>query len=68
MGYQLFGGQFWRCVYKKNQTQVPRSKIKTEAECNNNSNFSWVNRKVNFDNSFNGFLALFQTVSAEVSP
>ena len=65
MGYQLFGGKFWKCInsagVKYSHTVVP-----DKATCENTTDAQWVNSKINFDSSFNGFLALFQVVSTTV--
>ena len=68
MGFQLFGGMFWACRYRKNATDgEPGALIKTTLNVTTRDNCShpnwvWENRNIHFDDSINGFLALFQTV------
>ena len=65
MGYNLFGGKFWHCV-DGNYTKLSPNVVNSEKDCKNATNkaknYTWVNKNINFDNSINGFLALFQTV------
>ena len=65
MGYNLFGGKFWRCV-DGNYTKLSPNVVNSEKDCKNATNkaknYTWENENINFDNSINGFLALFQTV------
>ena len=65
MGYNLFGGKFWHCV-DGNYTKLSPNVVNSEKDCENATNkaknYTWVNKNINFDNSINGFLALFQTV------
>lgn len=65
MGYNLFGGKFWYCV-DGNYTKLSPNDVNSEKDCKNATNkaknYTWVNKNINFDNSINGFLALFQTV------
>ena len=65
MGYNLFGGKFWRCV-DGNNIKLRPNVVNSEKDCKNATNkaknYTWVNENINFDNSINGFLALFQTV------
>lgn len=73
MGYQFFGGKFYRCIDKNGQ-KYHFSKIANRTECFRNSlnganslnginNYRWETSKINFNNALNGFLALFQVVS-----
>ena len=65
MGYNLFGGKFWYCV-DAGYNKLSPDEVNSEKECTNATNraknYTWVNKNINFDNSINGFLALFQTV------
>lgn len=66
MGFNLFGGKFFRCV-DKNQQLLPRSVVNTMKECTQNASqtgYRWTNRNINFDDAINGIIALFQTVSS----
>lgn len=64
MGYNLFNGQFYRCV-DKDGVKVHHSIINNKTECDNakDQGYEWVNARVHFDDAFNGMLPLFQTVS-----
>ena len=63
MGVQLFGGKFYKCVYNGTHDRVNLTENVTNKEDCFNKNFTWENSRVNFDNVFNGYLALFQVVS-----
>ena len=62
MGYQLFGGKFWKCINADGEI-YSHTVVPDKATCLNTTGAKWVNSKINFDSSFNGFLALFQVVS-----
>ena len=62
MGYQLFGGMFWKCI-KPDGEKYHHEEVPDMATCLNTSGAKWINSKINFDSSFHGFLALFQVVS-----
>ena len=65
MGFQLFGGKFYRCV-DADFALVNISLVDNKAQCLANASltkYQWTNRDINFDNALYGFLALFQTVS-----
>ncbi|XP_031560094.1 sodium channel protein 1 brain-like isoform X2 [Actinia tenebrosa] len=66
IGFQLFGGKFFKC-YDKDNNRYETSVVKTKEDCLNRTaeGARWVNSKVNFDSSFNGFLALFQVATLE---
>eukprot|EP00794_Sanderia_malayensis_P020465 gene20465-22481_t len=67
MGFQLFGGTFFRCI-DENGKLLPITIVDNMQQCLNNSNvtkYTWVNRDINFDNSVAGLLALFQTATLE---
>jgi len=61
MGYQFFGGRFYKCV-DVNKERLPLSVVENKTECLQKG-YRWVNSEINFDNSLNGFMALFQVVS-----
>lgn len=63
VGYQLFSGKFYRCVDNRTLEIIEWDKVKTMKECNETMNTRWMNAKINFDSSLQGFLALFQVVS-----
>lgn len=64
MGVQLFAGKFYKCVYPNTHDRVNITEnVMNKSDCLN-KNLTWENSRVNFDNVFNGYLALFQVVSA----
>ena len=66
MGYQFFGGKFYRCIdgqMKKYDAAVIPDKITCLANATLNNTNRWVNSKIHFNSAFTGFLALFQVVS-----
>ncbi len=66
MGVQLFGGRFYKCVYVDTHDLVNITEnVTNKIDCLN-KNFTWENSRVNFDNVFNGYLALFQVVSRDI--
>jgi hypothetical protein len=66
MGVQLFGGRFYKCVYVDTHDRVNSTEnVTNKIDCLH-KNFTWENSRVNFDNVFNGYLALFQVVSDEI--
>lgn len=68
MGVQFFGGKFGRCVDSdgvlKSVEEVP-DRATCEILSNSGEDARWVNPQVNFDNSANGLLALFQVATFE---
>ncbi|CAF5133579.1 unnamed protein product, partial [Rotaria sp. Silwood1] len=59
-GVQLFGRKFYKCVYVDTHDRVNISEnITNKIDCLN-KNFTWENSRINVDNVFNGYLALFQ--------
>jgi hypothetical protein len=65
MGVQLFAGKFYKCVYVGTHDRVNLSEnVANKTDCLM-KNFTWENSRVNFDNVFNGYLALFQVVSRD---
>ena len=62
VGYQLFSGKFFRCVNNKTLEMIDWHLVKTKDQCNETAGMRWMNAKINFDNSLQGFLALFQVV------
>ncbi|CAF5210662.1 unnamed protein product, partial [Rotaria magnacalcarata] len=66
MGVQLFSGKFYKCVYVGTHDRVNVSEnIKNKNDCLN-SNYTWENSRINFDNVLIGYLALFQVVSYQI--
>eukprot|EP00794_Sanderia_malayensis_P009765 gene9765-10764_t len=63
MGVQFFGGMFFKCI-DSSGALLPASVIPDRNACLA-FNYEWVNSKVNFDNSLNGFLALLQVATFE---
>lgn len=62
MGVQFFAGKFYKCL-DGNGDKVSTDLVKNKDDCIANSNYSWENSEINFDNVGKGFLALFQVVS-----
>lgn len=62
VGYQLFSGKFYRCVDNKTLEIYDYTEVEGKKECNASLGMRWMNAKINFDNSLQGFLALFQVV------
>ena len=60
MGVQFFGGRFYKCV-DENGEKLAASIVTDKTKCLS-MNYKWRNSKINFDNSFAGFIALFQVV------
>jgi len=60
VGYQLFNGKFFRCVDNKTLEMI--DSVENKSQCNESQGMRWMNAKINFDNSLQGFLALFQVV------
>jgi hypothetical protein len=64
MGYQFFGGKFYRCIsntgVKYNASFIPNKEICLRNATTNGNR--WVNSKIHFNSAFTGFLALFQVV------
>lgn len=64
MGYQFFGGKFYRCVNHAGQVydaaDIP-DKLRCLQNATENGN-RWINRKIHFNSALDGFLALFQVV------
>lgn len=64
MGVQLFNGRFHKCMYIHNKSKVPAEEVNNRSQCEENKNiYEWKNSPINFDNVFNGYLALFQVAS-----
>lgn len=61
MGVQLFGGMFYKCVGRENETKFTPEEVPNKNVCLA-LNQSWINSKINFDNVPSGYLALFQVV------
>ena len=62
MGVQFFGGKFYKCVDEDGEV-LPHSVTPNKTTCLS-MNYEWRNSDINFDDSLNGFLALFQVVSS----
>ncbi|XP_052827737.1 sodium channel protein para isoform X6 [Octopus bimaculoides] len=64
MGVQLFNGRFHKCLYIQNKSKVPAEEVNNRSQCEENRNiYEWKNSPINFDNVFNGYLALFQVAT-----
>nr|QPI69427.1 voltage-gated sodium channel invertebrate type 1 variant [Hapalochlaena lunulata] len=64
MGVQLFNGRFHKCMYIHNKSKVPAEEVNNRSQCEENKNiYEWKNSPINFDNVFNGYLALFQVAT-----
>ena len=64
MGYQFFGGKFYRCI-DRNYEKYDHSVIENKKDCLANATVNgnrWVNSKIHFNSALTGFLALFQVV------
>ena len=61
MGVQLFAGRFYKCVYS-NQTKVPYEEVTNMFECLSR-NYTWLNSRINFDNTLNSYIALLQVAT-----
>ena len=62
VGYQLFGGKFYKCVNALTLEGLNDTVVKNKSMCNETNGMRWINSKINFDTSLQGFLALFQVV------
>ena len=62
VGVQFFGGRFFKCVDGDGE-RLPSSVVPNKRACMQNADYRWINSNVNFDNVFNGLIALFQVVS-----
>ena len=62
VGYQLFNGKFYRCVDNKTLEIIDWQIVENKDQCNESLGMRWMNAKINFDSSLQGFLALFQVV------
>ena len=62
VGYQLFGGKFYKCVNALTLERFNDTVVKNKSMCNETNGMRWINSKINFDTSLQGFLALFQVV------
>lgn len=60
MGVNLFGGKFYKCV-DAHGAKYDASIVPNKTTCLARGD-RWIKSNVNFDNSFNGFLALLQVV------
>ena len=55
MGVQLFAGKFYKCVYQDLTRLSESDEVQNKAECIS-KNLTWINSKINFDNTLNGYL------------
>lgn len=62
VGYQLFGGKFYKCVNETTMERYDYTVVENKSMCNESAGMRWLNSKINFDSSLQGFLALFQVV------
>lgn len=62
VGYQLFSGKFYRCVNNETLEKYHHTVVKNKSMCLESLGMRWMNAKINFDSSLDGFLALFQVV------
>ena len=60
MGVNLFGGKFYKCVDARG-VKYDATVVANKTACLERGD-RWITSNVNFDNSFNGFLALLQVV------
>ena len=60
MGVNLFGGKFFKCV-DEHGVKYDAAVVPNKTACLQRGD-RWIRSNVNFDNSFNGFLALLQVV------
>ncbi|XP_056021116.1 sodium channel protein 1 brain-like isoform X8 [Ostrea edulis] len=67
MGVQFFSGRFYKCKDSSGEVLLP-SVVANKSQClamASTHNYTWVNSNINFDNVFNGYLALFQVATYE---
>lgn len=67
MGVQFFSGRFFKCKDSSGEVLLP-SVVANKSQClamASTHNYTWVNSNINFDNVFNGYLALFQVATYE---
>lgn len=62
VGFQLFGGKFYKCVNASTLDTFSYKVVENKTMCNETAGMRWINSKINFDTSLQGFLALFQVV------
>ncbi|XP_074630746.1 sodium channel protein 1 brain-like isoform X1 [Acropora palmata] len=65
VGYQLFNGKFYRCVNNETLEKYHHTVVKNKSMCLKSLGMRWMNAKINFDSSLDGFLALFQVATLE---
>ncbi len=63
MGVQLFAGRFYKCVDASTYIAVSYEEAPNKTKCLENGNFTWINSRINFDNTLNGYLALLQVAT-----
>ena len=67
VGYQLFNGKFYKCVNNVTLDKYLWTEVENKSMCNESLGMRWMNSKINFDSSLQGFLALFQVVRIKCS-
>lgn len=67
VGYQLFSGKFYKCVNNETLDVYDYRVVENMDMCNKSAGMRWMNSKINFDSSLQGFLALFQVVRIKYS-
>lgn len=65
VGYQLFNGKFYKCVNNVTLDKYLWTEVENKSMCNESLGMRWMNSKINFDSSLQGFLALFQVATLE---
>ena len=64
MGVQFFAGRFYKCVDSDyNRVSVEEAPTKEKCLENAGKNFTWINSRINFDNTLNAYLALLQVAT-----
>lgn len=63
VGVQFFGGTFYKCLDGEGE-KVLSSIVNNKTQCLT-MNMTWKNSDINFDNVFNGYVALFQVATFE---
>ena len=64
MGYQFFGGKFYKCIDNVTKEKLNATFVVNRTQCDKRGH-RWINAKINYDDAFSGFLALFQVVCAQ---
>ena len=65
-GVQLFAGKFFKCLDENgDRLEVDIVNNRTDCEALEHLGYRWRNSKINFDNVFQGYLALLQVATFE---